>query len=102
MCADDDAGTTGNPGVTKATAAALSVGGTLAMPDFGGNRPEGVSDLNDMSALVGVNAVKGAVEGALSPSDLHKHLVSFDNLTDCDLPQPHFVDRWIPAGEVTL
>ncbi|MBL0168493.1 MAG: toprim domain-containing protein, partial [Propionivibrio sp.] len=35
VCADDDVGTAGNPGMTKATAAARAVGALLAVPDFG-------------------------------------------------------------------
>lgn len=35
LCADDDSGTEGNPGLTKATEAARAVGGLLAIPDFG-------------------------------------------------------------------
>jgi len=35
LCADDDSQTAGNPGLTKATEAALAVDGLLAVPDFG-------------------------------------------------------------------
>ncbi len=35
LCADDDSHTEGNPGLTKATAAARAVGGVLAIPFFG-------------------------------------------------------------------
>lgn len=35
VCADDDAQTTGNPGITKATEAARAVGGFVAVPNFG-------------------------------------------------------------------
>jgi putative DNA primase/helicase len=35
VCADDDRFTPGNPGMAKATEAARSVGGLLAIPDFG-------------------------------------------------------------------
>jgi putative DNA primase/helicase len=54
VCADDDTQTEGNPGLTKATEAARSIGGLLAVPDFGNNRSEGVTDFNDMAALCGV------------------------------------------------
>lgn len=36
LCADNDAVTPGNPGLTLATAAARAVGGALAVPQFGG------------------------------------------------------------------
>lgn len=37
LCADDDTRTEGNPGLTMARRAARSVGGLLAVPDFGRN-----------------------------------------------------------------
>jgi len=61
VCADDDVSTEGNPGLTKAKAAALAVGGTLAVPDFGADRPDGATDFNDMAALRGLGAVKEAI-----------------------------------------
>jgi putative DNA primase/helicase len=64
LCADDDATTASNPGVTKATEAARSVGGLLAIPDFGTDRPEGATDFNDMAALGGMGAVARAITGA--------------------------------------
>ncbi len=48
LCADDDRDTTGNPGLTLARQAALAVGGRLAIPDFGPDRPAGASDFNDL------------------------------------------------------
>ncbi|QXL83268.1 toprim domain-containing protein [Comamonas sp. NLF-1-9] len=38
VCADDDAATPGNPGLTRATAAARAVGGRVVYPNFGGVR----------------------------------------------------------------
>jgi putative DNA primase/helicase len=63
LCADDDIKTDGNPGLTKATEAARSVGGLLAVPDFGSNRSEGVTDFNDMAQLFGSEAVRLATAG---------------------------------------
>jgi putative DNA primase/helicase len=40
VCADDDHGTPGNPGLTQALDAASKVNGCVAMPDFGADRPE--------------------------------------------------------------
>lgn len=51
ICADDDVATPGNPGRTKATAAALAVGAKLAIPDFGDNHPDGCTDFNDLHML---------------------------------------------------
>lgn len=39
MCADNDVATVGNPGLTKAQAAAKAVGGFLAVPQFKGVNP---------------------------------------------------------------
>lgn len=64
FCADDDAKTVGNPGLTKATEAARAVSGALAVPDFGGDRPPDVTDFNDMAALVGLEAVRDRVYSA--------------------------------------
>ena len=64
ICGDDDIATDGNPGITKATEAALAVGGKLAVPDFGANRPDGATDFNDMAASRGAEAVKRAVDTA--------------------------------------
>lgn len=47
ICADDDVCTAGNPGLSKATAAAQTVGGRLAVPFFGTDRPDGATDFND-------------------------------------------------------
>lgn len=61
ICADDDSQTEGNPGLTKATEAARSVSGLLAIPDFGANRPDKASDFNDMAAHCGLEAVERAI-----------------------------------------
>lgn len=65
VCADDDYRTEGNPGLTRATEAARAVGGLLAIPDFGSNRPDGATDFNDMAALLGVEAVRLAIVGLI-------------------------------------
>ena len=58
MCADDDVS---GIGVDKANIAAQVVGADVVVPDFGDNRPEGVSDFNDLHQLKGLEAVKLAV-----------------------------------------
>lgn len=67
ICADDDYRTTGNPGLTKATEAADAVGGTVVLPQFGDNRPEKATDLNDLHRFAGL----GAVRAMFSESDLN-------------------------------
>jgi putative DNA primase/helicase len=68
LCADDDVFTDGNPGMTKATEAARSIGGLLAMPDFGSDRPDGTKDFNDMAAHRGMDAVRQSIS-ALAQTD---------------------------------
>lgn len=66
LCADDDANTNGNPGMTKATEAARLVGGLLAIPDFGDPRPNGATDFNDMAATQGLAKVADVVQRTLA------------------------------------
>ncbi|MDP3424968.1 MAG: DUF3987 domain-containing protein [Burkholderiaceae bacterium] len=68
VAADDDVGTSGNPGLTKSTEAALAVGGWLAVPDFGADRPDGASDMNDLHQIAGAAAVKACIEVAAQVS----------------------------------
>ncbi len=68
VCADDDAATEGNPGITKATAAAQAVHGLLAVPDFGADRPEKATDFNDLAAHRGVDAVRACIDSAKPPN----------------------------------
>ena len=70
LCADDDICTEGNPGLTKASEAARAVGGLVAIPEFGADRPEGATDFNDLAAHRGAEAVKQAIERALSEPDV--------------------------------
>jgi putative DNA primase/helicase len=44
--------------------AARAVGGKLAVPDFGENRPEGCTDFNDLHTVRGLEAVGAAITGA--------------------------------------
>lgn len=69
LCADDDTATAGNPGITKATEAAQSIGALLAMPDFGSNRPDGATDFNDLHQSHGPEAVKRAIANATTPDN---------------------------------
>lgn len=64
LAADDDVQTPGNPGLTKATEAARAVGGMLAVPDFGANRPDGAKDFNDQHQIDGAAAVAACIEAA--------------------------------------
>jgi phage/plasmid primase-like uncharacterized protein len=80
VCADDDAGTPGNPGLAKAREAAQAVGASLAVPGFGADRPEGATDFNDLAAHSGAEAVKRAIEAASAPAT--------------ESPQANEIDGW--------
>jgi putative DNA primase/helicase len=60
IAADNDAETDGNPGLTKARAAAAAVGGYLSLPEFEGRKV----DFNDLALAKGADAVKEAIEAA--------------------------------------
>ncbi len=64
IAADDDHQTDGNPGLTKATAAAQAVGGLLAVPKFPEGRPDKATDFNDLHQLAGADAVKACIDAA--------------------------------------
>ena len=66
VCADDDYLTEGNIGIAKAKEAAQSVGGCVAIPQFGENRPEKATDFNDLALHLGNDAVKGCIDAALN------------------------------------
>jgi putative DNA primase/helicase len=87
LCADDDNRTEGNPGITKATEAARSVGGLVAVPDFGADRPEDATDMNDLAALNGLEAVKDAIENAKAPA-IGEPQPAREDATGADLAQP--------------
>lgn len=64
VAADDDHLTTGNPGMTKARAAAVGIGGYLAVPIFDGSRPDKATDFNDLHQHSGLTAVKACIDAA--------------------------------------
>lgn len=59
---------TGEPDA-HAIEAAQSVGGLLAVPDFGDDRQEGEKDFNDMAARFGLGAVRQCIDAAISATD---------------------------------
>ena len=65
LAADDDHLTDGNPGLSKATAAALAVGGLLAVPSFPADRPDKATDFNDLHQLASAGAVKSCMDAAI-------------------------------------
>ena len=71
ILADDDAATARekghNPGIDKATEAALAVGGRIAIPDFGPGRLDEQTDFNDLAQATGLDAVREQIEAAKEP-----------------------------------
>ncbi|MBK6321281.1 DUF3987 domain-containing protein [Candidatus Aalborgicola defluviihabitans] len=65
VAADDDYQNAVNGGVEHARAAALAIGGYLAVPDFGANRPEKATDFNDLHQIAGLDAVKRGIDAAI-------------------------------------
>ncbi len=70
ICADDDHQTEGNPGLTKATEAAVKINGLLAVPLFGENRQKSDTDFNDMQQQLGLGSVRKVIEAAAVPAAL--------------------------------
>lgn len=69
LCADDDCRTAGNPGITKATEAARAVGGLVAVPHFGPDRPDKATDFNDLMRHLGAESVRQCVASASAASE---------------------------------
>lgn len=53
ICADDDRLTLGNPGLSKARAAAAAVGGKLVRPVWPDGAPDSLTDFNDLAVFMG-------------------------------------------------
>jgi putative DNA primase/helicase len=92
VAADNDTGTDGNPGLTAGTAAALDVGGKLALPVF----PEGAAgtDFNDLAAVAGVEEVRRQLAEAREPEPTKEEapacklvVVNVHDLLALDLPE---------------
>mgnify|MGYP000857343354 CR=1 FL=1 len=68
IAADDDHATAGNPGLTKATAAAQAVNGLLAVPFFHEERQPKQTDFNDLHQAAGLDRVREIIEAATFPT----------------------------------
>ena len=88
VCADDDEGTPGNPGLAHAHDAAGAVGACIAVPVFGAERPAGASDFNDLHRLRGLEAVRAAIVGAKAPAAGVLHTGGVAKTRDRDWPEP--------------
>lgn len=101
LCADDDYLTAGNPGIRKATDAALSIGALLAVPDFGAERPEKATDFNDLHQCAGLEAVRRCIEAARNPGQPEEaplHADEGDENGDA-MPSPGDADSSAPAPD---
>lgn len=102
IAADDDHLTDGNPGKTKATAAALAVGGLLAMPGFlesikGSARPDKATDFNDLHQLAGLDAVKTCIADAIEVIATHARQTSTSSQNDAEVwPEPTPLPNALP------
>jgi len=68
ICADDDLS---GVGISKANEAAKQVGASVLLPIFGDNRPDKVTDFNDLHKLKGLDVVKAQLTVIQAPaSDL--------------------------------
>ncbi len=90
VAADDDCHTEGNPGITKATAAARAAGALLAVPDFGADRPDKATDFNDLHQSAGLEAVRRCIEAAAMPG-------AVPGVVTGDWPEPTPLPDALPA-----
>ncbi len=71
LLADNDQWTYGNPGLTKATAAAYAVGGILAVPPFAVDEPDKPTDFNDFQAMCGQETVRAVLDAVIQQGLSH-------------------------------
>ena len=94
IAADDDKWIKGNPGLTKATAAAREVGALLAIPLFREDRTK-PTDFNDLQQLEGLQAVKRFIDRAepLPEPPEEKELKQSNNIIPLNNGREYFVDE---------
>jgi phage/plasmid primase-like uncharacterized protein len=68
ICADDDAQTAGNPGVSHASAAAVAARGLVAIPKFGQYRTDAQTDFNDVHKHLGMDVLKQQLSQFIGPT----------------------------------
>jgi len=119
LAADDDWKTEGNPGMSKATWAALAVDGWLVAPRFPQGRDNKDTDFNDLHRLAGLDAVKECIEGAMKPERVqgadggvgpcltdaasHRPVVMLLNGSDLTPEPVHWLWRyWLALGKLHI
>ncbi|WP_272699690.1 DUF3987 domain-containing protein [Desulfovibrio sp. Fe33] len=96
IAGDNDARTKGNPGRTKAEAAAQGVGGKLVVPLFE-DRPD-LSDFNDLHQLAGLDAVREQLARCNGPQPIEDQKPSEE-----DYPAPvHLDDVVLPQLQADM
>lgn len=100
FAADDDTGTSGNLGLTKASEAARAVGGFVAKPDFGGGRSNGATDFNDLHQMVGADAVRECIEASIQGERQSKSHGHPDAIATALWPDPVPLPDALPAVQV--
>lgn len=98
ICADDDTETAGNPGMTKAIAAARAVGALLAVPVFGTSRPNDVSDFNDLHCISGLDAVKQCIDAAIDREHMPGRDDEETSLSPAMGAALETADDYVPSG----
>jgi putative DNA primase/helicase len=88
VCADDDEGTLGNPGLAHAHDAAGGVGAIIAVPVFGADRPAGATDFNDLYRVRGLAAVRASIAAAKAPAAGVLDAGGVAKTRDRDWPEP--------------
>lgn len=95
IAADDDQGTEGNPGISKATEAAQAINGLLATPGKAG-------DFNDVHQAQGADSVRQRIEAAEKvkrPGAVELEMVEVSDLDTAEIPDPpHIIDKLLPVG----
>lgn len=111
LCADDDRGTEGNPGLAAATLAAKAIGGVVAIPDFGPDRPANAKDFNDLARLRGADAVREAIAHGAPPTTESTPRVGEDTTPHVELlcardvkiePVRWLWEGWLAAGKLHI
>ncbi|ABM37954.1 DUF3987 domain-containing protein [Polaromonas naphthalenivorans] len=95
VAADDDHLTDGNPGLSKGTAAALAVGGLVAVPSFPAGRPDKATDFNDLAVIAGLDAVKACMDAAIESVATHAGSASATGQIDL-WPEPTPLPNALP------
>ncbi len=107
LCADDDRNREGNPGLTKATEAALAVGGLVAIPQF----PDGAegTDFNDLAQVASLDEVCRQIDGAASPVVENEQKTERVKVVDISAflrmkfpPRETLLAPWLPAQGLAM